>query len=568
MFNSLRNKFLASNLILVMFFIIVSATFFFTNESKHLLELKLNTSIDTSELYSNHISLFLDKHISILESLATIDHMTEGDNDENMALLMNLRDSPRYEFINTILISKFGTFIDPLGVTGDINDRDYFKILKENSPAYIISKPIIGRTTNEAIILLAVPILDENDQFVGAIAGGIKLETISEIIFSIKLEGESYGWIVDETGLVIAHPKTEIIMDYNIFNGDALGYPGLTAIGESMYKIDAGTGEYFDSVEGVSKIITYTTIPNTPGWRLAITTSKKEIDRPISDMFKDLILSTFIIMLLTIFVTIIYSHKLSQPLIQLTDAVKHSEKMDFTMLDYEVTDDEVGQLVSAYNRMTHSIKNHTENLEHLVLERTIELNEANNQLGEHNQQLNHLNQQLSELASTDQLTGLINRTKLYEEIDRLITENDYLVIKEFSLLFIDIDNFKVYNDSFGHGIGDFLLITFSEKVLKTLPADAIFSRYGGDEFIILLPNYSVEKASKFSRQLIDAVTSNDGYNALIQEQFSVDIIIPPSKYLSLSVGISHYTAGNDKNIDTLIRVADTKMYEMKKTNKS
>lgn len=568
MLKSLKNKYLLYNLLVVIMLIIASATFFFTNESEHLLNLKLNTSIDTSELYSNHISLFLNKHISVLQTLANIDHMEELDNGENIDLLSDLRDSESYEFINTIFITRFGTFIDPKGLSGFINDRDYFKTLYQSQPPYVISKPLIGRTTNKPVILIAVPVLNQENEFVGAIAGIIKLETITEIISSIKLEGESYGWILDETGLVIAHPKTEIIMVNNIFNADELGYPGLTAIGEKMYEIEFGTGSYFDSIDQVSKIITYTTIPNTPGWRLAITTPTLEIHRPISEMFQDLLFSTFIILFITIIVTIIHTHRLTNPIVKLTEAVKHSEHMDFTMIDYEAKDDEIGHLVSAYNNMTKSIKNHTENLEHLVSERTIELNEANDQLGEHNQQLNHLNEQLVELASKDQLTGLINRTKLYEEMERLIEENEYRIIDGFALLFIDIDNFKIYNDTFGHDIGDYLLKKFSNKVQSVLPSDAIFSRYGGDEFIILLPNHSIDQATEFSTLLIKEITSKDGYNRFIQMKIGTDITIPPNKFLGVSIGMSHYVRGENQNIDDLIKDADTKMYQMKKSNKS
>ncbi len=567
MFKSLQNKFLAYSLILVMFVIVTCAVFFFTNKSKHLLKLKLDNSIETSELYSNHIALLIDKHISVLSTLAEMEQFQRLITPENTKLLSDLITSEHYNFVNTIFITKEGTFHDPSGYNGDIKDRDYYKRLAKDHPPFIISNPIIGRVTNAPVIVIGIPILDKTDDFIGAIAGVIDLETVSKLVSSIKLEGASYGWILDETGLVLAHPKTEIIMNYNIFNADALGYPGLSDIGENMYKQLSGTGEYFDSVEDVAKIITYRTIPNTPGWRLAITTPKQEINRPISDMSSNLIFSTFMIMLITILITIFFAHKFSQPLLKLTEAVKQSEQMDFIMLDYEESTDEIGQLVSAYNKMTKSIKHHTENLEYLVSERTAELNSANRQLDEHNQQLNHLNSQLINIASTDQLTGLINRTKLYEEIGRLIKETDDFLIHGFTLLFMDLDNFKFYNDNFGHDIGDYLLTEFTKNILLTLPSPSIFSRYGGDEFIILLPNQDIASANELANKLINDLSSEDGYNHHIHQKTNSIIKIPPSKYIGLSIGISHYSAGDRKDIDQMIKDADTQMYKMKQKNK-
>lgn len=85
-----------------------------------------------------------------------------------------------------------------------------------------------------------------------------------------------------------------------------------------------------------------------------------------------------------------------------------------------------------------------------------------------------------ELAYTDTLTGLGNRGYVFEELDKLIAEK-----RSFITLMIDLDNFKVVNDTYGHLEGDKLLVNVAKQLTKSCPA-SVSARYGGDEFIIVI----------------------------------------------------------------------------------
>lgn len=153
------------------------------------------------------------------------------------------------------------------------------------------------------------------------------------------------------------------------------------------------------------------------------------------------------------------------------------------------------------------------------------------------------------LAYTDPLTQLPNRSKLYEVLDAWIEEGELRGTK-FALLFIDMDRFKVINDSLGHEIGDQVLVAAAQRISSQLGLVDELYRLGGDEFIALLPipcdHTCVEaKVDKIIHSFTQPLQLNGR-----------------SLYSSVSVGISFYPDdGRDRT--TLIRNSDSAMYDAK-----
>jgi len=110
------------------------------------------------------------------------------------------------------------------------------------------------------------------------------------------------------------------------------------------------------------------------------------------------------------------------------------------------------------------------------------------------------NRILNNLANIDGLTGVYNhryfQNSLDQEISRAIRQKSFL-----SLLLIDIDHFKIFNDTYGHQVGDFILVEFAKTVQKHIRKYDILSRYGGEEFAIILPETSAEEALVVSEKL-------------------------------------------------------------------
>lgn len=152
------------------------------------------------------------------------------------------------------------------------------------------------------------------------------------------------------------------------------------------------------------------------------------------------------------------------------------------------------------------------------------------------------------LANFDSLTGLPNRTKLYDRLTYTLTlakRNS----EPFALLFLDLDHFKDINDSLGHAVGDKVLIELAKRLQSFLRAEDTVSRLGGDEFIILLPNTQSDSTEQVVQKLLEIVT-----RAFIIDQYELT--------LTACIGIALYP-DNGSDIDDLTKNADTAMHRAK-----
>ncbi len=177
-------------------------------------------------------------------------------------------------------------------------------------------------------------------------------------------------------------------------------------------------------------------------------------------------------------------------------------------------------------------------------EDTIEYFDAMAQIQHYVDSLNHSNDQLRILATTDSLTGLYNRDYMLEHID-----NRLLVTSlPFSVLFLDLNDFKTINDQYGHHIGDGVLVTISNRLTKALPKESVIGRIGGDEFIVILDTIDKEAIKKYCDNL---------FERLLQP-------IPNKQALEVTVSIGIALSPQDgQSIDDLIRHSDQAMYAAK-----
>ena len=121
-------------------------------------------------------------------------------------------------------------------------------------------------------------------------------------------------------------------------------------------------------------------------------------------------------------------------------------------------------------------------------------------------QLMAANQQLEQLATTDGLTGIWNRRHL-ESVIQASIERSSRYGEPLSLILCDIDNFKSINDRCGHPVGDQVLIEFCQRIGQTLRRSDGFGRWGGEEFVILLPHSDQQAAAALAEQLRQRVAA-------------------------------------------------------------
>ena len=164
--------------------------------------------------------------------------------------------------------------------------------------------------------------------------------------------------------------------------------------------------------------------------------------------------------------------------------------------------------------------------------------------------VNRQTQTLAHQARHDMLTGLPNRYMLMETVSDHI---DRKVKQPFSLLFIDLDRFKMINDSLGHQIGDKLLQSMSLNLSRRLIENCELFRTGGDEFILMVKG-DVERGIAEAQRFLNLCT--------------IPLQIDGHKLqMTCSIGISHYP-DQAEDLDTLIKFADTAMYKAKAQGKN
>ncbi len=160
-----------------------------------------------------------------------------------------------------------------------------------------------------------------------------------------------------------------------------------------------------------------------------------------------------------------------------------------------------------------------------------------------------LYQKMQEMARSDSLTGIYNRMYFQERLENELKraqEKKY----NLSLAIFDIDNFKKFNDTYGHLFGDKVLKSITESVSNLLRSSDVFARYGGEEFIILFPR----------TKLGDAYLKADELRQKISKLYVKDDVV--SATVTVSFGVSGYPE-NAQNENELIRFADDALYEAK-----
>lgn len=153
-----------------------------------------------------------------------------------------------------------------------------------------------------------------------------------------------------------------------------------------------------------------------------------------------------------------------------------------------------------------------------------------------------------DLSIRDNLTGIFNRRKILLELKRCYDPNRILYPIS-SLVMFDLNDFKKINDTYGHGMGDFVLQRITESISACLRKKDIFARWGGDEFIILLPDCNRLKAEK---------------TAVKMQERLLTIGLPIKTPITFSFGIS--STDEEKTPEALIHRADMAMYLEKNRN--
>ena len=158
---------------------------------------------------------------------------------------------------------------------------------------------------------------------------------------------------------------------------------------------------------------------------------------------------------------------------------------------------------------------------------------------------------LSEQARTDPLTGLPNRLKLTEDLEAL-HERAERYGQDYALAMCDVDNFKGYNDTYGHPAGDRVLQEVAAALAgSSRRADGVY-RFGGEEFLLVLPNQTWAGAEAATQRARAAV-----------EDLAIEHAGGPAGVVTVSAGVAAFTEGHRPDLDTMLAEADRALYAAK-----
>jgi diguanylate cyclase (GGDEF)-like protein len=281
---------------------------------------------------------------------------------------------------------------------------------------------------------------------------------------------------------------------------------------------------------------------------VAVGLSTEALDEKITNLTQQGLIFVFITLVIGVGLSFWLGRQIASPLRELADSACQMAAGDvFIQIDIPAKD-EIGQLGNAFNQMTASVQKREFELRQLAagLEQTIE---------ERTLELRRHNKKLERIAIEDPLTGIYNRRYFFELAEKEV-ERAKRYGNPLSVVIMDADHFKRMNDTFGHMIGDQILISLAKLCLQNLRGQDIIARYGGEEFVILMPEATHEDAFKTAERLRKLVAET----SMITEALDVKITI--------SLGVASWENDGQLDFDAMLARADQALYHSKEIGRN
>lgn len=366
----------------------------------------------------------------------------------------------------------------------------------------------------------------------GVTVAEIEMEFLLDGISRIKVGEHGRAYAVDSTGRLIAHPDLGLVLR----DTSLIGLPQVRAVLNNRHEPIRDL-EIAVNVAGEPVLTSFAAVPQL-GWFVFVEEPLSETYRPLyNQVFRSAVL-VLAGMLLSMGVAVLLVRRMVLPIKALQEGAQRIGEGDFQYRIHLGTQDELEDLADAFNRMAEHLQESYSTLEQAVAQRT--------------QELTALNCQLAALSSTDGLTGIPNRRR-FDEVLAQEWARAARAGQALALGMLDVDWFKLYNDHFGHQVGDECL----RKVASLLAINIcrtgdLVARYGGEEFVFIAPATDLEGAVQLARKLSEAV-------------WAENLPHPLSAYgrVTISIGVAAMVPLAGANPESLIRAADKALYQAK-----
>ncbi len=429
----------------------------------------------------------------------------------------------------------------------NLSDRDYFKRALAGATG-ILTEPVFGRLTGNAVLQVVYPARSDTGALRFLLVASLSFESFAHDARQQTLLEAAELLLLDEKGTVMAWTGVN----------EVLPEPGTSMSDTPLFALAkaGGTGEIV-GLDGLPRVWAVADSPTTRAagvhvllgqpHQVLVATSKLHLRQ-------GLLVLTGAALVLFAGVWWLAEWGIRRPLARITSMVRDLGRGDMkARIAQPYARGELGGLMSALNSMAGSLGQQRSAIEEL----TRHLREAHSR--EISDRLTN-EQQLTRMANFDGLTGLPNRTLFRDRLQQA-TLRSRRFPQQMALMFLDIDRFKIINDSLGHDIGDQLLVAISRVLVGCLrDSDSIARneqpeateevfRLGGDEFMILAEDVDGTDAAAVARRILDALAR--------------PIYVGKHElFITASIGI---TMNRDSNVDLdgLIKQADLAMYRSK-----